>query len=157
VTVRIGLFAMATALALLLGAGGADAQHAEVTGLGPSIPGSLACDVGCVDSYEIKCLQASRTLKLVIEDLGTPDCFSVTLLGTSPVSMGGAADSVEVCAASALVSLTRPTSTEGTMKALATVHAFSSTAAARDYKVTALCETGAGVARSVSLVRKRDE
>jgi hypothetical protein len=155
VTIRIARVALAAALALIVGGGLARAPHAEAAS--PSLSGTLACDVGCVDSYQVKCLQSSRTLTLLIEDIGTPDCFSVTVIGTSPVAMRGVAKAAELCGDNAVLSLVLTTPAEGPIQALATVHAVSSTASGRDYRVTASCETGSGQPRNASLVRKRDE
>jgi hypothetical protein len=123
----------------------------------PSVSGALGCDVSCVDVYEVKCLQPSRTLEIVLEDRFTDDCFSTTLVATTPLSMRGQAEAGRACHSGASLVLTRSTTGEGTMTAYVSVYAFSSVAGARDYKLTAFCKTGFGFDRSTSLVRKQDQ
>ena len=118
---------------------------------------TLGCDVGCVDVYEVKCLQASRTLHIVLQDTSSDDCFSATLVATSPISMLGAAEAGRSCNTGTALLLTRTTTGEGTMTAFASVYASSSLGGARDYKLTAFCQTGSGVFRNTSLTKKQDQ
>ncbi len=135
-------------------------QVGEVTGLSPSISQTVAALRVATDSYEVKCLQGARFLDIVIEDTGTlDDCFSATLIGTSPLSMLGQAQSSEdACnGTSAFIFLTRPGS-EGTMKALLSVYAYATGGTGTiSYTVTADCESLVHGQRNTSLVLKQNE
>jgi hypothetical protein len=128
-------------------------------GTNPSISETLGCLAGCTDTYEVKCLQASRSMTVTIRDPTQDDGLTATLVGTSPLGMVGrsAAGETEVGGSStATLVLVRP-GAEGTMKALATVAAFASASGPRSYAIDVQCATAGGIARTSSLTLKQDQ
>ena len=81
-----------TALALLLAAAGASPGGARANVV--ELAAGLACDKRCVDTYEVRCTQASRYICLTIEshppanDIYAPDLY-ISSVATVPTSMLG--------------------------------------------------------------------
>jgi hypothetical protein len=151
---RILITLVGCALALLVGI----TPVGAVTGLNPTISGDVGPGSLDIDTFEAKCTTAVRFLDIFVKESLGDDQMGATAIAYAPTSMLGQGDSTVVSGFEDVLSLVRPTSLEGTMKALVGVFNVGGCADSFcDYTVRVNCVTGLGVHKSASLVRKQDE
>ena len=143
------------ALALLAVAGLAapGLAHAEPV----TVEGQVNCSSGCLDSFEVKCTQASRFLQVRIEVLNPSDDtyarFQMTALGTMPTTMKDQ-DFARVAEDSTKSTFMLRPGPEGTMRALVAVSPILNVAPLPSYRLTAECFAGVGFGGPPVVTRK---
>jgi len=159
---RAAVLVLAPALGavLLVGAAATAPAHANEVVRNEAV----ACDDGsCVDSFEVKCAQASAFLCVDVEGTDSdPTDYAVAGFMSAPTTMYGRAERANAFSGgSDRICFIRPA--EGTMKALVTVTAYNSGTPhppTRSYRLAAECTRNfdnAFATRNTTVTRKQNE